>query len=103
MKIFLVALTVVFFPLISFSNDFGGAKEKCEAIADLAGSIMELRQLGEQMSSQIEDGTDGIHKMKNHIVVKAYKMPKFPESMRREVVSDFKNEIFLECYQENSK
>ncbi|KKW67384.1 hypothetical protein AAV94_11125 [Lampropedia cohaerens] len=78
-------------------------REKCAAVSDIAASVMELRQMGALMNEVLGDGGSPVEEIHNLLVERAYKMPRFPESMVDEVVRDFQNEIFMECYSANRK
>lgn len=75
-------------------------KQQCTTVSQLAGSIMELRQMGEPMQNLImnEDGRASSSET-NRLVLLAYEEPRFStvKSVKNSI-QDFSNEAFRHCY-----
>ena len=75
-------------------------KQQCTTISQLAGSIMELRQMGEPMQNLImnEDGNVSSSET-NRLVLLAYEEPRFSTVKGvKNSIQDFSNEVFRHCY-----
>ena len=74
-------------------------EDRCEAIGELAGSIMTARQEGVPLSRMmgIANGNEGIIAL----VLQAYGQPRFStNTVRMEAVADFHNQVELICYEQ---
>jgi len=73
------------------------AKEEqasCEQLASLAEVIMDNRQQGVPLVDMIKTTDNGLIR---EIIKMAYKRPQYPEGYRDEPITDFQNDIYLEC------
>lgn len=97
MKIFLMALMLLF-ATAAYAED--SPADICEKWAELAGKLMEFRQMGGSMAEIIGKSGMADDSIYRQMVIKAYKTPRFgSEGYRREAVQDFANEIYLGCFE----
>ena len=69
----------------------------CESVGDLAGTIMEGRQLGGTLSQMLALSDNSLAQ---EMVLSAFKEPRYSsEKYRRESVVDFRNIWELACYE----
>lgn len=75
-------------------------KQQCTTVSQLAGSIMELRQMGEPMQNLImNDDGEYSSKETNRLVLLAYEEPRFSTVKGvKTSIQDFSNEAFRHCY-----
>lgn len=66
----------------------------CEQYAELAKIIMDNRQSGVPLVEMIKTTES---KDLRSIIKAAYKRPQYPEGYRQEPITDFQNDIYLEC------
>lgn len=95
---FAIVLTAFFSVGANAQSEKSSPVEYCKKIENLAGSIIRLRQMGMPMSELMNSPTDATARMANAMIEKAYRMPKYPESMLPEIEVEFKNEAFRDCY-----
>ena len=82
---------------LSFTANAEETKQsQCAEIADFAGNIMTLRQLGKPMADTFKllGGKEPARTM----IIQAYETPKFDsEKYKREYIEKFKDNWFLAC------
>lgn len=101
MKRLLVVAAATLVTLVA-TNSFAAKQptsdQLCAVKGALAGVVMQMRQMGGEMSEQMNT----IPKLaggSREMVVKAYNYPRYSTSnMQRKAVEDFRNEIELECF-----
>lgn len=100
----LVILYIICSPSFVFSNTAG-----CSDIGAVAAQIMENRQIGVPIS-QIMDAIMGAiedadsQAAYKEVVILAYEQPSYStEEMRQSMVSEFRNQIELQCYKSGMK
>jgi hypothetical protein len=89
-------------------TDSGAADiQACGAIGKLAKSIMERRQEGVSMNDMMQAGQnvdESIRTITKRIVIAAYELPRYStQEVIDRTVSDFENEIYLECIKVRTK
>lgn len=79
-------------PFAAKAND--EIPETCKGQAAMAELIMDTRQKGLPLTKVMEvlkqDWT-------RELAMRAYKRPQYPEGYRQEPITDFQNDIYLEC------
>ena len=78
------------------------AMEMCSSFKGMAEAIMTNRQDNLDMSKMIEvlmEQDEAIHEIGMAMIVDAYELPSYSsESNKKEAVSEFSNEVYLECF-----
>jgi len=95
---------LLFIPLLSYAEESKKIDpiEVCSTFEELAGLIMEHRQLGTPMSKIMK--ILGSDKIGRKIVVDAYEETRFStESYQKKSIENFKNKWFLSCFKGLSK
>jgi len=84
-----------------YAEDGGGWQEMCKATEELSRTVMSTRQKGADMSklmAAIQGYPKAQMKMTENIIIEAYSKPRYStKKMQQESVSDFANEVYLEC------
>lgn len=77
---------------VSATDDW---REKCQAVSNLAATVMERRQEGVSMADLMAAVDDDIvHDM----IVEAYEQPRFgTDSVARTLIEDFRDQWYLDC------
>ncbi|QDP59264.1 MAG: hypothetical protein Tp136SUR676911_3 [Prokaryotic dsDNA virus sp.] len=76
------------------STQLAAEETVCEKMAGFAQTVMENRQAGVPLVKMIKI-TD--NELLQDIIKTAYKRPQYPEGYRTKPVTDFQNDIYLEC------
>src|SRR5690554_6770014 len=93
MKYFIALL----FPAVAMANP---TLETCKAYGDMAQHYAEARYRGASMEELVENVRPGDdEKMAQYLIIKAYGLPPvISEGTQSEVVRDFRNNVFRQCY-----
>jgi len=67
----------------------------CNAQASVAEAIMKSRQVGVPLVNVLR--VIGEDKYAQKMAIRAYKRPQYPEGYRTKPITDFQNDIYLEC------
>lgn len=94
MKALILATTLA---ALSFTANAEETKQsQCAEIADFAGNIMTLRQLGKPMADTFK--LLGDKEPARTMIIQAYETPKFSgEKYKKEHIDKFKDDWFLAC------
>jgi len=71
-------------------------RERCDALSELAGSIMDAHQLGVPMSKAMKAADSD--PLTEKMVIAAYEKPRYStEKMKRQETAEFRDTVYLMC------